>query len=377
MQSFPAVNAAHPTQALISVENLKENLRWAADRVRPAKVIPVVKDNAYGHGSAEIAGICESCGVETLAVAFVDEALELRRRGIKADLLVMGSIPEDRFGEVVEHSLLPTVVSVSQLETLESLIADSPSAGKFPVHLKFDTGMGRIGFPWEDAGQLCEKLGAFAFIRLAGIYSHYACADTPEHPLNALQRQRYETVIRTFSEAGYQKFERHLSNSAGVLFFPESNYDAVRMGITFYGLSPSVSPLKFERVKPVMSLRTRLNFVKRLPAGVPVSYGATWRTPSNGTVGTVPIGYGDGFSRSLSGGKGVFEWRGKRYDVAGRVCMDSTMVDMENECPENGDEIRIFGWGCRSGAEDFAGILDTVPHEIVAGISRRVARIYV
>ncbi len=345
----------------------------------------VVKANGYGHGAVEVSRRAVANGADWLGVARFDEALALRREGLEAPILIFGHTPARLAEALIENRLTQTVYSV---ETATKLCRQARAVGKrLPVHLKIDTGMGRLGVlaePFEETGaKPLEGVEAVADIarldglQVEGIYTHFASADHADKASAHRQLERFLAFVERLRAAGLVFDLVHAANSAALLGMPGSHLDMVRVGIAAYGLSPSPEvPVGEAGLEPVMQLKTRIVHLKRVPAGFAVSYGGTYRTAAPTTIATVAIGYGDGLSRRLSS-RGHMLVRGTRVPIVGRVCMDLTMLDVGG-LPESrvGDEAVVFG---RQGdqaiaMDELSTLAGTINYEIATSIAERVSR---
>ena len=344
----------------------------------------MVKANAYGHGSVAVARAALQSGADFLGVARLDEALALRAAGLAAPTLVLGYTPPERAAELLANDLTQTVFSP---EAARLLSATAVQKGRtLRVHLKVDTGMGRIGLP---AGPQASPQAAVAAVleiarlpglELEGVFTHFASADSADKSFTHQQLERFMDLLDLLRQNGLEIPIRHAANSAAIIELPETHLDMVRAGIALYGLYPSDEIAKNRiRLIPAMTLKARVVQVKSVPAGFSVSYGMTFRTERPTTIATIPVGYADGYSRALSS-RGRMLIREKAVPIAGRVCMDMTMVDA-GEIPEVtvGDEVVIFGrqGAARLGAEEVAEILGTISYEVVSALTARVPRVYV
>jgi alanine racemase len=368
--------AARPTRILVDLDRIAGNLR-AIRAHAGVPVMAIVKANAYGHGLVPVARHLQAQGVEQLGVAFPEEGIALRRAGITVPILVLGGIFGPQVAQYIEHDLAITVSSLDKLRQVEA--AAEALGRRASVHLKVDTGMERIGVHAWTAGPFIEAAVASRWIALAGIYSHLACSDEPDSPMTALQLERFEEACAHFGRIGAPVPPRHIANSGGVLHFPETRLDMVRPGILLYGVLPGAGSRPAVAVQPALSLVSRVVYFKVVEAGHTVSYGGTWAAAADTRVVTVPIGYGDGYPRSLSS-RGEVLVRGQRHPIIGRVCMDQFMVDVgPGGSAYNGDEVVLIG---RQGddairCEDVALAAGTIPYEILTGLNERIPREYV
>jgi alanine racemase len=338
-------------------------------------VMAIVKADAYGHGLVPVARYLEAQGVDHLGVAFLEEGVALREAGIRTPILVLGGIFGPQLAQFFTHDLEITVSSLDKLRQVEA--AAEAQGRKARIHLKVDTGMERIGVHSETCGPFIAAAVASRWCEIRGIYSHLACGDDPESPMTAEQVQRFAAACAHFDRLGAPMPVRHLANSGGVLHFPESHLDMVRPGILLYGVYPDPGARRTVEVQPALSLTSRVVYFKVVQAGRSISYGATYRLDRDSRVVTIPIGYGDGYPRGLSS-KGQVLIRGKRYPIAGRVCMDQFMVDIGWDSAYNEDEVVLIGsqGAERISAEDVAGWAGTIAYEILTGLNHRIPREY-
>ncbi|KAA2286083.1 alanine racemase [Arenimonas fontis] len=369
-------DTARPTRIRVDLDALSHNLRVLRGHVG-VPVMGIVKANAYGHGLVPVARHLQAQGVEQLGVAFLEEGVALRQAGITLPILVMGGIFGPQAADLIRHGL---EITVSSLDKLRQVEAAAEALGRpATIHLKVDTGMERIGVHSYNAGPFIEAALASRWCRLKGIYSHLACADDPDSPMTAWQLERFLEACAHFERVGAPMPVRHLANSGGVLHFPGTHLDMVRPGIALYGVLPDAAARPPVRLRPAMSLVSQVVYFKVVPAGHPVSYGATWAPATDTRVVTVPIGYGDGYPRSLSS-RGEVLIRGRRRPIIGRICMDQFMVDIGPDgTAYNEDEVVLIG---RQGdqeirCEDVAEAAGTIPYEILVGLNGRIPRDYV
>jgi alanine racemase len=345
--------------------------------VEGRKVLAVVKAQAYGHGAVEVSRRLLTLGADMLGVALVEEGAELRAAGIGAPVLVMGAVFPDQAERITELSLTPIVYSVKLAEALSQ--AARRRGKTVNVHIKIDTGMGRIGLAPEDAADAIARVFKLPGLSVEGLMTHFADADLADKQFASKQMERFEALMKTLDARGLSIPLRHAANSAAVLDYRRALFTMVRPGLMLYGYSPLEARPGDADVRPVLSLVTRIAFVKTVPAGAPISYGRTFVTKRESRIATIPIGYADGFSRALSN-RGEALVRGTRVPVAGRVCMDMTMLDVTGvPGVSEGDDVVLIG---RQGneeitADDLASKAGTIAYEVLCGISSRVPRVYV
>ncbi|HTX90239.1 MAG TPA: alanine racemase [Anaerolineales bacterium] len=369
-----STDGVRATWAEVSLGRLSQNLEAIRTHVSPAKVMIVVKANAYGHGLAEVARHLAP-RADYIGVAVLEEGIFLRELGITAPILVLGGIWGDQVPQYLQHSLTLTASSVERLEQIDRVAGQMGVKAK--VHLKIDTGMERIGVHYYSAGTLQEAALKCANVEVEGIYSHFANSDAPDLVHARLQLERFNEVLRFYDKHSLPMPIRHMANSAAILQLEESHLDMVRPGIMLYGVYPAAGVKRSVPIRPALAWKSRVVYFKVVRPGHPVSYGSTWQSDHPVRIVTVPVGYGDGYFRSLSNRAEVVI-RGKKYPQVGRVCMDQMMVNIEADSAFNGDEVTLIGESdgqCIS-AQDLADWAGTIPYEILTNINTRVPRVY-
>jgi alanine racemase len=370
-----AADELRPTHLEVDLAVLAENYRAIAAHVAPARVMPILKANAYGHGLVEVARVLERLGAPYVGVAYLEEGLRLRQQGVRLPVLVLGGIVGSQIPRFVQENLTLTASSVDKLRAIE---AHAAAAGRMAlVHLKIDTGMERIGVHWYSAESLLEESLRCRHVRVEGIFTHFANADGRDLRYARLQLERFEEVLRFYERRAIPPPLRHAANSGAILQLRESHFDLVRPGILFYGARPSAEVPALIPVQQALRWLTRVVFFKVVRAGHPVSYGGDWVAPDETRVVTLPVGYGDGYTRAMSARAEVIV-HGKRYPVVGRICMDQIMVSIGWDSAYNGDEVVLLG---RQGdaaisIEEMAAWGGTIAHEILTSINTRVPRVY-
>ncbi len=371
-----------PTQAVIHLGNLRHNItalmehtaRHDPNRRRPLFCV-AVKADGYGHGVCEVAETALELGAEYLGVAAVSEAEKLRAHGVRAPILLYSLTDPTEFDTIAELRLAPFVADAAYIADLDRAAAERRRV--IGVHLKVDTGMGRIGCRPAEARELAAQVIACEHLRLDGVCTHFPVADTPNSSFTREQAARLSEVVSEIRTAGIDPGIVHAANSGAVIEYPETWFDMVRPGISVYGYYPSGDQDRPLELKPVMEFRSQVVFTKRVPKGTGISYGLSYHTTQDTTIATVPAGYGDGFNRLLSD-RGEVLIRGTRYPIVGRVCMDQFMVDIGPE-PEvqTGDAVTLFGPD-RAGpsAEEIADLTGTIPYEVTCSPTARVPRVY-
>ncbi|UNC91434.1 alanine racemase [Candidatus Contubernalis alkaliaceticus] len=375
---FPS--SLRPTWAEINLDHLAYNLNSFRDAVgKSVKIMSVVKADGYGHGAVEVARAAVQNGCDYLGVGFIDEGMELRRAGIEAPILILGYTHPQQAGELLDQRLIPTIFHLDLAWALSREALRRSETAK--VHVKVDTGMGRLGIcSREDLTIFIDELNQIPSVEIEGFYTHFAAADDRDKTYTMQQMSRFEEMMQLFSGKGIEVPVWHAANSAAAIDLPESHFNMIRLGISLYGLYPS-QDVQREKVplKPVMSLKTRVIFLKKVPPGTAISYGSIFVTQEDCWIASLPLGYGDGYSRLLSG-KAQVLIKGKRFPVVGRICMDHMMVNLGSEDPkiQKGEEVVVLG---RQGeevitAEEIAHWLGTINYEVTCAISKRVPRVY-
>ncbi len=366
---------SHETVLEVNLNALVHNLNYYRTFLNPGtKLMAMVKAFSYGSGSFEIANALQFHRADYLAVAYADEGVELRKAGISLPIMVMN--PEESGMEaILQHSLEPEIYNFRSLQMLNKAINafKIPSGTQILAHLKLDTGMRRLGFGESDLDGLCSLLMASPDIRVQSVFSHLAGSD--DLKLDTFTRQQIDQFTRMTERLeqtlGYP-FLRHILNSAGISRFPEAQFSMVRLGISLYGIS--ADPDEQKMLENVTSLKTSISQIKTIAPGETVGYSRAWTATQTTTIATIPIGYADGLSRRLSNGRGKMLVNGHLAPVAGNICMDMTMLDITGIEAAEGDEVIVFDEELP--ITDLAEAMETIPYEILTGISRRVKRVY-
>jgi len=360
-----------PTWIEVDLNLIAHNVAAIAAAAAPARVCAVVKADAYGHGDVPVAEAALAAGADWLAVALVSEGARLREAGIEAPILLLSEPFEIDAAEVVRWDLIPTVYRPSYLDAIREAAPDG-----YPVHVKVDTGMHRVGAQEGVALDLARRVVGSG-LRLGGVWTHFAVAED-DVDFTAGQMRQFQRFIAVLGDEGIRPEVLHASNTAGALGSPDARVDMVRAGIGVYGLHPAPGFAPEVDLQPAMRVVSRVSFVNRLPAGSRPSYGRRRAIQTDSNVATVPIGYADGVSRRL-GAEGSVLVRGRRYPFAGTITMDQVVIDMGDDPVEVGDEVVLLG---RQGDEDvtadeWAALLGTINYEIVCGFGPRMPRRYV
>ncbi|MDH3659593.1 MAG: alanine racemase, partial [Alphaproteobacteria bacterium] len=365
----------HPTEALIHLDRLTHNVRLIEQLVGSRPLWPAIKANAYGHGAEIVARHLTALGHETLCVAHPQEALSLGRADVKATFVILSAMLPEQAGAIVAAGCEPVVCTAAMAAALS---AEAERQDKLiAVHVKVDTGMGRIGIAPAEVGQFLDYCRSLPHLEVRGLMSHFARADEAD---KACSKRQFESFLGVAAEAKNDgEYCLHMANSAAIFDLPSSHLDAVRPGIALYGLAPSVNIVnrRVRNLLPVLEWRSKVTFLKEVPAGTGISYGHSFITPRPSLIATMPIGYGDGLHRSLSD-RCAFLIRGKRCPQVGRITMDQSMIDVTalRGQIEIGDDVVIIG---RQGdqevtADELASTLGTINYEVVTAIASRVPR---
>jgi alanine racemase len=377
----PEETSARPTRAEIRLGALRRNFARARELAGSGvKVMAVIKADAYGHGMLRVARELLSEGADYLGVALIEEAAVLREAGFEAPILVLGSPPDESLPLFARYGVELTIATAEKARAAAAVAA---AAGRsLRAHLKIDTGMGRIGLPWLGLEGLAEELSGLAprggkpGLEIVGAFSHLATADC-DLDFAREQAARFLASLRSLAKGGVEPPLAHIANSAALVAMPETRLGMVRPGILVYGYEPS--PWRIVGVEPVMRLATKLSFVKEARAGDGISYGQTWKAAVDTTIATLPLGYGDGYSRSLSNRASAWIG-GRRAPIVGRICMDQAMADLGHGAKAaEGDEAIVFGMKGGEGipGEELCSLLGTIPYELTCMVGARVPRVYV
>ncbi len=365
--------------AEINLDTAKQNMKNIMSLAgEGTDVMAVVKADGYGHGALRLAKAYSSVGIRYFGVATATEALSLKKNGIDGDILILSYVFPENFGEIIENSIINTVFDT---ETAQQLNNEAKRTGKKArVHIKLDTGMGRIGFiPSEKSLEQIKKISELENISLEGIYSHLASADEKDLSFAKEQIRTFDSFCNRLKENGVDIPLKHIRNSAGIMNFPEYKTGLVRSGIIAYGIYPSdeVDKRKLE-IKPIMQLKSHISFVKTVESGFCVSYGSTYVTKKRTVIATVPVGYGDGYPRALSN-KGCVIVNGCKANIIGRICMDQFMIDVTDIPVKRGDEVILIGSDGKNEitVDDIACVSGGFNYEIICDINDRVPRVYI
>lgn len=361
-----------PTWAQINLDNLEHNFFQIKNRIASGtRILVTVKADAYGHGLIPVSQRLTSCGVDYLGVASIDEGIKLREAGIKLPVLILGLILKKDIEPLFRYNLTTTVCD----DDLSIAINNKARSmhKKANVHIKVDTGMGRIGIAHRDAHNLIKKIHSLKNINVEGLFTHFAFADMNKD-FTFYQIDLFDKLLRKLAKDNIKIPLIHAANSMGVLDYEKSHFNMVRPGLVVYGLYPKDN-LKIN-LRPVLSLKTRIVYIKKVSAGSGISYGHDYVTKKATTIVTLPIGYGDGYPRNLSN-KAYCLIKGKRFKMCGKICMDQIMVDVGSARLKIGDEVVLIGVQGKNKitAEELAQLSGTIPYEIVCGLGSRIPRV--
>jgi alanine racemase len=374
MVTFPQ---GRPTACFVDLDALRWNFRQIRSKVGSrVKVLSMVKANGYGHGARAVAKALAAEGSDAFGVATLEEGIELRQAGIHAPILVLAGAYPDQIDAIFENRLTP---GIHTLESLNELDTAARSRNKtLNVHLKVDTGMGRIGFLPNEVDSWLRKIKDLSGLRIEGVFSHFSHAESVEGDYTRQQLRLFQNVVERLRAEGIAPPFVHLANSAATITLPTAYFDMVRPGLILYGVYPAPDMATQICLKPVLSWKTRILQLKKVPAGSSISYGQTFVTKRESLIATLPLGYADGYSRLLSN-RGEVLVGGKRAKVAGRVCMDLTMIDVTDiKKIQPGDEVVLLGrqGDAEISADEMAAWANTISYEILTSISNRVPRIH-
>lgn len=367
-----------PAWVEIDLSALENNYNFIRSRInKKTKIAAVVKANAYGHGAVRAAQKLSQLGVEYFCVGSPDEGIELRKVGITEPILVLAEVLKAQYDDIIKGNLIQTAASRETLKALNK--AGIKAKKKIKVHLKVDTGMGRIGFFPEELPEVYQLTSELKNIKIEGLFSHLARADEENKEFSYQQLKKFDSALKEIRAAGYKLPLLHIANSAAVIDLKESYLDLVRPGIMLYGLLPSDELNQDANLKPLLSFKTRIIQLRQLPAGSEVSYGSTYKTESKEKLAVLPVGYKDGYPRLLSN-QGEVLIKGQRAPIRGRVCMGQTIVSVDQiENVKVGDEVVLIGKQENEEISTFeiAELCGTINYEIVCNLSERLEKIYI
>jgi alanine racemase len=368
-----------PVWAEVDLDKLAHNMREIRRNAVSEDIIAVIKADGYGHGALDIAPTLLQNGATRIAVAVLNEAVELRRGGIEEPIMVLGFTPPSLIDMLLRYDIEQTVYSYDLAKEISQLAKKKNKVVK--IHIALDTGMGRLGFlPNDESAEEVYKISRLPNIIIEGLFSHFSSADEGDKTYTNMQLDRYTAFYNKLITKGVKVNIRHIANSAAIIDMPQSHFEAVRPGIILYGYYPSEQVFKDKiDLKPVMSLKTNIVHIKNLPAGEYISYGREFKTCKESVVATLPVGYADGYTRLLFN-KAKVIINGSFVPVIGRICMDQCMVDVtEIENVKVGDEVVLMGEqkGLSFTADHIAELIGTISYEVTCMISKRVPRVYI
>ncbi len=379
IENYPLISTndvLRPTYVEVSLKTIKQNYENIKKSVPGVAVMPILKANAYGHGLVKIARFFDELKADYLGVAVLEEGILLREKGVSVPILVLGGILGNQVPLFLKNDLTLTASSIEKLDQIENAAASTGVKAK--VHLKIDTGMERIGVHYYNAENFIKHAFKLKHIEVEGIFSHFANAAQKDLTHAKLQLERFLRIVEFTEKEKFNIRYKHISNSGAILQLPEANFNMVRPGIILYGVYPSNEVKKTIRVKPAITWKSRIVYFKVIKAGHSVGYGSVWKAEKDTRAVTVPVGYGDGYFRSMSHKARVLIRR-KRYPVIGVISMDQIVIDIGWDSAYNNDEVVLLG---KQGteeitAEELADWAGTIPYEVLTNINTRVPRIYV
>jgi alanine racemase len=365
-----------PTFAEIDLPAIRHNLQAIKQRVAPAKVMAVLKANAYGHGLKAVAETALESQVDYFGVALLEEGIKLREYKFSNPVLVFGGFFDHQVEDFLRFDLEFTLFDKGNARVLSKIAKEFGKPTR--VHIKVDTGMGRVGVAWQEAVDFAQQVAELSHLEMVGIYTHLASSDERDKTYSTTQLQRFEHVLAELERKNIAIPIKHAANSAAVLDLPNSYLDMVRAGVSMYGYYPSKETSRNLALRPAMAIKSRVIYLKEVAKDAFISYNRTYQTSRKTIIATVPIGYGDGYNRRLSN-RGEVLIRGRRFPVVGRVCMDQIMIDVGMDSGiQIGDEVVLLG---RQGGEEITIYemcekLNTIPYEVTCWVSERVPRVY-
>ena len=360
-----------PSRVEINLKNLEQNIKNAKKKLKKKKLLAVVKADAYGHGAVAVASRAAAMGIDYLGVGIVEEGIELRNAGIKAEIIILAQELKERSEEIVLFNLIPTVCSRGFLESLER--EGKRQNKRVPIFVMVDTGMGRYGVSSDEFIYFVKLLKNMNFVELKGVMSHFPVADSDKE-FTQKQLKSFNKLTKVAESSGIKIPIKSMANSAAFLLHENSIFNMVRLGLLLYGISPVKEP-KARDYKPVMTVKSKISFIKTIPPGHSVSYCRTFIAENPTTIAAVPLGYADGYDRALSN-KGWMIVNGEKAPVIGNVTMDTTMIDVSKiQDAKIGDEVIVMD--SLVSAWDIAATIGTIPYEIISRMGKRLPRLYV
>lgn len=374
-QTISEDEVLRPTRVDVNLSVLAKNYKNIKAKLGSAMIMPVLKANAYGHGLVRVAQLMQELKADYLGVAVLEEGILLRKNGITIPILVLGGVWGNQIPLFIKYDLSITASSVGKLNQIEEIATHMKKRAR--VHLKIDTGMERIGVHYYNSEQLLSASLNCKHIDIIGVYSHFANSDSNDLSYAKIQLDRFLETVYFYEKRSIVSPIKHIANSGAVLQMPESTLDLVRPGILLYGVYPSQSVRKTIEIKPALSWKSLVVYFKIIKEGSTVGYGMKWKANQDVRAVTIPVGYGDGYMRSMSH-KAEVLIRGKRFPVVGVFSMDQIVVNIENDSAYNGDEVILIGSGGENSitVEKLAEWAGTIPYEILTNINTRVPRVY-
>jgi alanine racemase len=367
----------HTTQATVDLAALTHNLSQIRERLRPdSRIMAVVKANAYGHGAVEVSRALVGSGITRLAVASIQEGVCLREAGINADILVLVDLFDKHTDELIAHRLTPVITEQRLLPGLVK--AAEKAARPFPIHIKVDTGMGRLGFSPADLASLFNALPGWKPLHVEGFMTHLADSDGEDPSHTEQQLKTFRGLLEQAEQRGITPPLVHVANSAAIIRYPQSHFSLVRPGIMLYGYHTLPDSVPCPRLLPVLSLQTTVMQLRTIKPGETISYNRTFVATRPSTIAVLPVGYADGYSRRLSN-RGCVLIKGRRAPIVGLICMDMTMVDVTDVPSVHvGDTVALIGRDQENSiwASDIADCTQTIPYEVLCAIGPRIPRVY-
>ncbi len=361
----------------VDLEALSFNCRQIRSRVGPdRKILAAVKANGYGHGIIPAAQAFKKGGANWFGVAIVREGIDLRKAGVKEPILLLGGMVHDEAEAVLEYGLTPNVVDLSIANALNA--AAKRAGRKTRIHIKVDTGMGRTGVPYPTAREFIKTVHDLDSLEIEGLFMHFPCSDETDKNFSIAQIERFRSLTSDLKSAGIHIPILHATNSGAILDLPDSYFDMVRAGIMLYGYYPSSETSESIPIRPALTLKSRITFVKVVSGGTPLGYGRTYVTDSQQTIATIPVGYGDGYLRYFSN-KATMIVNGVTCPVRGRVSMDQTLIDVTHAGPvEIGTEVTVYSNQRQdsNSVENLSRLINTIPYELTCALGARLPRIY-
>ena len=372
-----SLHGKRPTWVEVDLNRLESNF-LALRRLLPrsVKIMAVIKADAYGHGAAPVGLRLQQLGTDALAVAILEEALVLRKAGVKCPLLLLNGFWPGQEDDIIQHQLTPVVFRPDLLDGLEGAAARAERQVSY--HLEVNTGISRLGVEWEEAAAFVARRLPTAWTRCEGVFTHFSIAENVHDHSTETQLERFARFLAAASESGWQTQWRHVANSAGILNFRQSWMDGVRPGLAVFGVNPLPAPQSILNLSPVLSFKTQVMQVRTVQRGCSIGYGNSFTASRDSRIATLSVGYADGLMRALSNCGHVLI-RGKRFPIAGKISMDLTLVDVTEAANiEVGDEAVLIGkqGNLEIRVEELALLAQTIPYEILTRIGARVPRVY-